>query len=303
MPATTPLSRPRLEQVRNPYTADSLSRAYAAVAARLNQADVKPEAAILRARLEQARDGEIASIFGDAYAAVAAKLDDPAHVKAAATLLRARLEQELEAIVVPATTPLPRSRLEQVPYESGHTRRLGQAYATVAARLDEAGLTAEAGVLRSRLEKEQDGRIVGGLALAYAAVAARLNEVADVKAAATFLRARMELAWYWGLTQELSQAYAQVARVVFERADTDGRTALIPEILQLAGHPFLSDRVSLLAALEPLARRDFGNDVAAAVIWAEVTYGVRPDQLRPSPQRLPARDPDRDAATSLQADK
>ena len=261
---------------------DGVPEAYATLAARLSEADVKAEATVLRTRLEQERDGGNASCLAQAYAAVAGRLTQASDMKAAATLLRARLEQELEATFAPASAPLTRSRLERPP-DSALLGRVGQAYAIVAARLDAADVKSEATTLRARLEQERDGRIAAGLAVAYAAVAARLADAADIKAAATMVRARLELESWGYIPSQFAQAYAQLAGVLFERADTEGRTALAIEILTLAGHPFLSDRVPLLAALKPSAKRDFGNDVAAAVTWAEGTLRIRPSQLRPSP--------------------
>src|SRR2546425_13236128 len=70
---------------------------------------------------------------------------------------------------------------------------LAQAYAAVAARLTEAAdVKAEAAALRARLEREQDAEMTRGLAQAYAAVAPRLAEAADVKAAAAAPGARLE---------------------------------------------------------------------------------------------------------------
>jgi len=52
-------------------------------------------------------------------------------------------------------------------------------------------------------------------------------------------------------------------------------------ILALAGHPFLKDATPLLAALEPLAGRKFGDDVGAAVAWWVKQYKADPASLRP----------------------
>jgi hypothetical protein len=49
-----------------------------------------------------------------------------------------------------------------------------------------------AAAVRARLEREQDPGMAGKLAWAYAAVAARPNDAADVKAASASLRTRLE---------------------------------------------------------------------------------------------------------------
>ena len=49
-----------------------------------------------------------------------------------------------------------------------------------------------AAAVRARLEREQDPGMAGKFAWAYAAVAARPNDAADVKAAAASLRTRLE---------------------------------------------------------------------------------------------------------------
>jgi hypothetical protein len=73
-----------------------------------------------------------------------------------------------------------------------------------------------------------------------------------------------------------------------KRADSrEERSALAAQILTLTGHPFLTEPALLLGALQPAAGFDFRDDVAAALRWAAKTYGIKPDQLRPSP--LPPR--------------
>jgi len=184
-------------------------------------------------------------------------------VKAAAATLRARLEGERD---------------------SWRAGELAGAYATVAARLTDAeDVKVAASTLRARLEREQDPSIAGRLAGAYATVAARLTDVADVKTAAATLRARLEgerNPWRAG---GLAGAYGAVAGLTVERADAKDRSALIPDILVLAGHPFVMDTSPLLSALKPATGEDFGANVGAAVHWAQQTYDIRSDRLRPPP--------------------
>ena len=81
----------------------------------------------------------------------------------------------------------------------------------------------------------------------------------------------------------LTEAYAAVAGLALERADAKDRSALVLDILVFAGHPFVTDASALLAALKPATGEDFGANVGAAVHWAQQTYDIRPDRLRPPP--------------------
>jgi hypothetical protein len=154
----------------------------------------------------------------------------------------------------------------------------------VAAQLKEpADVKAATTALRARLEQERDDQLASGLARVYAEVAARLKEPADVKAAAMALRARLEQAQgrKYLVADTLAQAYATVASVLVRHTSVQGCPMCAAEILMLAGHPFVDEPKHLLAALEPVATTDFGNDLGAAVEWATKTYGLKPEQLRP----------------------
>jgi len=82
---------------------------------------------------------------------------------------------------------------------------------------------------------------------------------------------------------ELAGTYASVAGLTVERADAKDRSALVLDILVLAGHPFVLDASPLLSALKPATGEDFGANVGAAVHWAQQTYDITPDRLRPPP--------------------
>ena len=157
-----------------------------------------------------------------------------------------------------------------------------QAYAAVAARLsDQADLKAAATALRAALEQARPDN-AAAFAQAYAAVAARLSDQADLKAAATVLRAALEQARPDD-ADAFAQAYAAVARAIVERPDTKDRSAIVQEILLLAGQPFLNQLEPFLSGLEPAAGANFNGDIAAAVRWAEQKHGIKPRQLRPPP--------------------
>lgn len=236
---------------------------YAAVVARLTDpAAIKNEATSLRVRLGNHNDRGSARL-ATAYAAVIARLTDQAFVKDEASALRGQLEKE-------KTYSAPTS--------------LATAYAAAAARLtDLAMVEDEAAALRMRLETERsDSAIAGTLATAYAAVAVRLNDLSSVKEAAADLRLRLEKTTNSETVASLAKAYGVLAGGLFEHSDRKDRSRLALEILALAGHPFLTDARDLLTALRPASGQDFGNDLGAAVRWAEHAYGIRAAQLRPS---------------------
>jgi hypothetical protein len=188
---------------------------------------------------------------------------EPPRVREAAAPVRARLERERDP---------------------GLAGKLAWAYAGVAARLnDAADVKAAAATLGARLERERDLGMAGGFVGAYAAVAARLTDAADVKAAAATLRARLERARDPWIAGGLAEAYAAVAGPAVERADAKDRSALVLDILVLAGHPFVMDASPLLSALKPATGEDFGANIGAAVRWAQQTYDIKPDRLRPPP--------------------
>ena len=78
-------------------------------------------------------------------------------------------------------------------------------------------------------------------------------------------------------------AALQIGAKGIMRADAEDRSALVLNILMLAGHPFLIDASALLSALKPVTGEAFGANVGAAVHWAQQTYDIRPDRLRPPP--------------------
>jgi len=104
-----------------------------------------------------------------------------------------------------------------------------------------------------------------------------------VKAAAATLRARLERERNPWMTGELARAYVAVADPSVERAEAKDRSALVLNILVLAGHPFVTDASPLLSSLKPVTGEDFGANVGAAVHWVQQTYDIRPDRLRPPP--------------------
>jgi hypothetical protein len=274
-------TRSLLNQTYN-GSAHRVAEAYATIAERLDDADARAEASILQKVLVEVVDNGngLATVDSTAYAAVATRLTVATDVKTAATTLRSRIERELAAMFNANTN------LSFILWQQSNGPILEQAYATLVPRLEETDRLAEMAALRRRLELEDDVRIAGGLVGAYAAVAARLTDPAQITAAGAFLRDRMEWVPDQNVADRFALAYAQLARVVFDRTDAAGRSACVREILTLAGHPFLADPAPLLTVLQPSANRDFGNDAMAAVIWAEQTYGIKPKQLRPAPTPL-----------------
>lgn len=284
----------RLQQERNPESSAVLAQAYAVVAPNLGELSAqKTASALLRERLEQGLDGDTASVFALAYAKLVARQNEPAEFKPAAALLRSRLVQEAVASIAQRSTSLEwNTRLlidERQPIDD-----FVQAYATVAERLPEADVKLEAAILRARIGMKADARIAGYLALPYATVASRLNDVSDLKAAANFFRRKLEQESYSAFLEQNIQAYAKVMEALLLRANPDGRSALIAEILSTAGHPYLDERTVLLKLLRSTAKKDFGNDVAAAVAWAETSHAFAPSQLRPRQMPLDIIDQNKD---------
>ncbi len=272
--------RERLQQERKAEVLSSLVQAFKSVAVRLVETqDLKMAAAVLKARLGQETDIETAGGLALAYAKTAIAMNDAFELKSAAAILRVRLEQEAAASAAPSADAI-RQRRRQLREDQPSLDGFVQAYATVAGRLPDADVKLEASALRARLEREDDGRIAGILATAYGAVAARLGEPA-VQEAATYLRVHMERTAYGEITTQLAQAYAQVIGPVLARANAEAGVAITKEVLTLAGHPYLDDRSVLLALLKPAAKKNFGNDVASAVAWAQATYAIRAGNLRP----------------------
>jgi hypothetical protein len=220
----------------------------------------------LMLRLADAPDPEMQSTLAQAYAAIAARQDDEADVKGAVFAVRMRLMQATGVIA--------------------NSSRFARAYALLVAQLrNMPDVRAEASILRTEVEQAPSVFVVARLGEAYAAVASRLADEADVRAAANTLRSALERGRDDGSARALAIAYGIVARAMMGRADPKERPELVREILTLASHPFVSSKAeaSLLAALQVTAGVDFGSDVGAAVQWAEHTYGITPDQLRPSP--------------------
>ena len=122
-----------------------------------------------------------------------------------------------------------RARLERE-RDPGLAGKLAWAYAGVAARLtDAADVKAAAATLRARLERERDPGVAGALASAYAAVAARLNDSADLKAEATAVRARLERERDPRIAGRLAGAYAAVAARLTDAADVKAAAATLLE--------------------------------------------------------------------------
>ncbi len=293
--------RALMAKEQGPWGDVNFTPCYAAIAARLSSGDAQVEAAALLSGLQQEQNSSILSSVAQAYAAVAARLHDPGVAKIGAAALRTRIEQE------------PNPRL---------IGSLATAYAAAAVELDDvADVRLAARVLRTRLEQNRDGWIDSELVDAYATVAARLTDPTDAKLAAATLHsllgrqdhgdkvdsrvhaysllaahlqpselnaeaAALRLRLEAGDAQRMkafTMAYGAVSRFVLERGEPTGRSSPVREILTLAGQPFIDDVTPLLAALKPAAGRDFGANTGDAVRWAERTYGIKPEQLRPPP--------------------
>lgn len=190
-----------------------LLRAYSSVVRHLQApADVKTEAEALRTRLEQEKNANIAGDVAQAYEAVAARLNEPDDIKAEVTNLRARLAPKhfsepnnIEKAYIAMAARLRREA--DVKAEADALRTLlartqyadainiMRVYPDLAAKLDNASnIKDEMVALRLLLEQNMAKNVVDTFRHAYASLAARLNDTAELQAGAEFLRRQLEQA-------------------------------------------------------------------------------------------------------------
>jgi hypothetical protein len=247
-----------------PHLAADFACAYAAVAQKLQgQTAIRTAAEALRGRLEHEPDSSLAAAFATAYAAVAQKLQDQSAIRTEAEALRGRLEHEPDSSLAAA---------------------FATAYAAVAQKLqDQTAIETAAEALRSQLEHAPDSLLVGSFAGAFAAVAHKVQNKTAIETAAEVLRSRLERAQDPSVAAAFAGAYAAVAGRWLEmcRGDREREVQITRHILAMAGHPFLQDPTTLLAALEPLAKHQFGDDIGAAVAWWADQYKGDVASLRP----------------------
>lgn len=158
-----------------------------------------------------------------------------------------------------------------------------RAYAALAVRLNNPrAAEGEAAALRGRLEDRRIGEMAAPVALGYAAVVSRLTDPASRRRAVKFLRTKLEHEQDSLVAAEFAKAYATVASRLTNPADIKADAAAI---LTLAGHPMILEPAPLVDALQPASGVMLNGDLGAALRWAEQSYGVRPEQLRPPSRR------------------
>jgi hypothetical protein len=252
-----------LEHADNIGIADIFAEAYAVVAQKLqDQNAIEAEAEALRGQLEHARDTARADVFAGAYAAVAQKLQGQNAIKIAAEALGGAWDSE----------------------------RTAHAYVAVAQKLqDKNAIKTKTEMLRGQMEHAQDDRSAGDVAGVYAEVAQMLQDQNAINTAAEALRGQLERAQDENSAGDIANAFAGVARRWLEihRGDRQWEMQISQRILAAAGQPFLENPTALLATLEPLAERQFGNDVGAAVAWWVDRYKASAALLRPPLPSLP----------------
>jgi flagellin-specific chaperone FliS len=255
----------RLEHAEDSTDADNFATAYASVAARLTDRDkIHADVTLLRARLEEERDGSLSNPIAAAYAAITARLERAADLKAEEAALRARLAREPFGFI---------------------PNHQSQGYFGIEARLTAAtALREQVAQFREHMEWMQSGTVAGALAQAYASVAARLVTTEELKEALAVLRMRLESEQDSVVATEIATGYATLIASLAERSDEGERSRLSVELLTLASHPYLRSNV-LAPAFKPLAAADFASIDApgVAVHWAVKKYGIKPDELYPSP--------------------
>ena len=259
-----------IKQSRNSATLNSLGHAYKEMVAQVkDKLRLKGIATELRLSLEQnetscrPNENQCSNLLVDVYTAVVTKTRDTEFLKSEAADLRKFLAQSKDFTSTFGVT---------------------KAYAAVASQLKDTALRSEASSLRSLLAQAEGNMAATlGLAKAYGVVAVQLRSAVDLGAAAAIQRTMLEQMVDQESADSLAKSYADVAAGLFEHTDGQGHKALTIEILTLAGQPFLMDPTPLLAALKPYSKKDFGGDVGGALLWAEQEFGVRSDELRPSP--------------------
>jgi hypothetical protein len=146
---------------------------------------------------------------------------EPARVREAATALRAEMEQAPDL---------------------ANDAFYFQAYAAVAARLDDAAdIRAAAEALRAQLAQARDRATAETVALAYATVVVRLNDAADMKAEAKALRAQLEQARDTDTVEAVALAYAAVAARLNDAADIKAAAEALRAQLEQARDTYTVD--------------------------------------------------------------
>lgn len=242
-----------------------LARSYASVAGRVaDQEPVNDKVQTWRDQFAEGTDIDVdISDLAEAYAAVVGCVTDQGLIKEDVQALRDVLSG---------------------PNRSNHERTyFAQAYAAVVARTtDQDLINAEALALGEELARRRDR----SLATAYAAVVDRATEEGAIEGMTDVLREFLEAETDSASVREYSRAYGAVAaRLLSGVGSGEGRTRLVAETLTLAGHPILDDPPVLLRALKSETGATFETgDIAAAVAWAQRTYGIRTADLRPGPR-------------------
>jgi hypothetical protein len=250
---------------------------YAAVAPFLSDEDVASEGAQLRQRIERKGAGPVPRVMMAAYGSIAKRMRD-AELASAAAFLGARLDDQVEADAAGAGDSASRDPRETF----ATTWALGEAYAAVAARLDQATARAEADAMLSRFEKAPNVFFAAAWALPCAAVVTRAAVPHQMETLMADLEGRLEMSTWTPAVDRFAAAYGYVAAPAFLHANDERRRPLTRQVVTLAGHPFVSNPDVLLAVLKPASARDFHGDAAAAASWARATYGFLPTDFRPT---------------------
>jgi hypothetical protein len=204
----------------NDATASYL-HAYGIVAARLDAAGLKDEAAILHARMGiDRRDPRFAfgppplDFYLAAYKNLAAHLQVATDVKTEAAEVRTRLEQERDR---------------------GMAMDLADAYESVAARLtDAADVQSELAALRTRLAQRPGDETVDSFEKAYMAMANRLRTQADVRAEAAALRALLTQGRPAGVSA-FERVYMDLAQRLSDPADVRSEAGALQPFVEQGG--------------------------------------------------------------------
>jgi hypothetical protein len=164
-------------------------------------------------------------------------------------------------------------------------RPAADAYAAVVLKLtSQHDLNDEAVALRELLLTRIEGSwpIVGS----YELVVKQLTSQETLKIESGIWRSGIESELDSEVVQGLVRMYAFITRQILAvrvNCNEPIEKAVITEFLSMLGHPLLQDVSEPLEALGPAAKKDFGNDIGAAVNWWKEQFGGDPATLRPPP--------------------
>lgn len=159
-----------------------------------------------------------------------------------------------------------------------------QVYLEMIKRLGQEPLKREVAKLQSAIRANRQLEEVGFLTKALGIALARISDTDYLHDVAAEIRNSSQQTSH---TDRGFQGFAlgsvTIEAILATRGGSKNPVENTKRILMLASQPYISeqDQESLLAALTPVAGRNFGHNLRAAADWAFAQYGISPPQLRP----------------------